>query len=159
MAGKPRAVLGGTFDKFHRGHRSFLRAALEGSDKLLICITSDGYALATKGHPIEPYGVRAENVREFVKRMRCGDRVEIVQIDNPYGPAIEERELDAIFVTAENESRGEEINVLRGERGLPPLKVIEVPLELGEDGRPISATRIREGLIDPEGREPRDIRT
>jgi len=152
MAGKPRAVLGGTFDIFHRGHRIFLMTALEGSSSLLIGITSDGYARSSKGHPIEPYVVRAENVRKFVEQMGCMDKVKIVEIDDPYGPTVKEGELDVLFVTSENRLRGDEINELRREKGLPPLKIIRVPLELAEDGRPISATMIRDGIIDTEGR-------
>ena len=152
MARRPRAVIGGTFEAFHRGHRRFLRAALEGSSRLVIGITSDEYARSSKGHPVESYRVRAGNVRRFLRRMGCADRVEIAKIDDPYGPSIEDGRLEVIFVTPENASRGEEINGLRGERGLPPLKIVGVKFELADDGRPISATRIREGAIDSEGR-------
>jgi len=151
MARKPKAALGGTFEAFHRGHRGFLRTALEGSSSLLIGITSDEYAHNSKGRPVEPYRVRVENVRRFVEQMGCANKVEIVEIEDPYGPAIEDGELEALFVTSENRSRGVEINDLRRKRGLPPLRIIVVEMALAEDGRPISATRIREGAIDSEG--------
>lgn len=152
MAGKPRAVIGGTFEAFHRGHRKFLRTALEGSSWLLIGIMSDEYARNSKGHPVEPYRVRAKNVRRFVKQMGCADRVEIVKIDDPYGPTIDDGELEVLFVTSENRSRGGEINALRRKRGLHPLRILGVKMALADDGSPISATRIREGAIDTEGK-------
>jgi len=159
MARKPRAVIGGTFEAFHRGHRRFLRTALEGSSWLVIGITSDEYARSSKGHPVESYRVRAGNVRRFLEKIRCAERVEIVKIDDPYGPSIEDGRLEAIFVTPENASRGVEINGLREERGLPPLKVVGIKLVLADDGRPISATRIRKGAIDSEGRALRKARS
>jgi len=119
---------------------------------LLIGITSDEYARKSKGHPVEPYRVRAGRVRRFVRQIGCADRVEIFKLDDPYGPTIDDGELEALFVTSENRSRGGEINALRRKRGFRPLSVIGVKMALADDGRPISSTRIREGAIDPEGR-------
>jgi pantetheine-phosphate adenylyltransferase len=152
MAKGPRAVLGGTFDKFHRGHEKFLRVALKRSGKLLICITSDEYAAVTKVHPVEPYCVRWQRVRAFVDGSGYADRAELVRINDAHGPAAEDAGLEALFVTSENRCRGEEINEVRRKRGLRPLELIEIPLELADDGMAISATRIREGLTDSGGR-------
>ena len=37
------AVLGGTFDHFHKGHKNFLEHGLSISERLMIGVTSDEY--------------------------------------------------------------------------------------------------------------------
>ena len=76
----------------------------------------------------------------------------IFPIDDPYGPCLDSEEIDVIVVSEETAPRAEEINRLRGERGLRPLEVVVVDMLPAEDGKPISSTRIRRGEIDREGR-------
>ncbi|MBO3803705.1 MAG: pantetheine-phosphate adenylyltransferase [Candidatus Brockarchaeota archaeon] len=147
-----RGAVGGTFDKFHKGHRKLLSAALDGSGELVVGITSDEYAKASKDHPVEPFEVRYKNVERFVRRRRMGKKVEIVKLEDPYGPAIEDGRLEVLFVTSKTRRRGEEINARRVEKGFRPLELVEVPIELAEDGKPISSSRIRGRIIDTEGR-------
>lgn len=147
-----RAAVGGTFDKFHRGHRKFLSTALDGSEELVIGITSDEFAMASKDHPVEPFEIRLENVKRFVQKKGRGKKVEIVKLEDPYGPTVEDEKLEVLFVTASTKCRGEEINFRRVKNGLKPLKIVEVPMELAEDGEPISTSRIRDQVIDSEGR-------
>ncbi|MGQ9513808.1 MAG: phosphopantetheine adenylyltransferase [Thermoproteota archaeon] len=147
-----RAAIGGTFDKFHKGHRGLLSAALKGCTELLIGITSDKYARTFKDHPVEPFAVRSAKVKRFVRRVGRGKKVEIVKIEDPYGPTIEDKDLKVLYVTKNNRRRGEEINDRRLKIGLHPLELVELPMVLAEDGKPISSTRIRKRIIDSEGR-------
>ncbi|MGA7922985.1 MAG: hypothetical protein WCA77_03315, partial [Thermoplasmata archaeon] len=56
-----RAVLGGTFDHFHRGHEELLSAGLSASEHLGVGVTTGGYL---KGHP-KP---RANRIEPFPRR-------------------------------------------------------------------------------------------
>ena len=100
---------------------------------------------------VAPYREREEGLRLFLDS-RFKGRYEVVELLDPYGPAVTDGSLEALVVSAETRRRGEEINALRRKSGHQPLELIVVPRVLAEDGRPISATRIRRGEIDPEGR-------
>ncbi|OYT66294.1 phosphopantetheine adenylyltransferase [Candidatus Bathyarchaeota archaeon ex4484_205] len=146
-----KGILGGTFDILHEGHKLLLRIAARYSEDLIIGVTSNKYA-TRKEHEIEPYSNRVRNVTQFLREEGYGGKIEIVEINDPYGPAVEDPELEVIFVTDENRLIAFEINSIRMKRGLKPLFVVEIPRLKAEDGKPISSTRIRDGEIDKEGR-------
>lgn len=152
-------VAGGTFDGLHKGHQAFLMHALNAGSRLTIGLTSDAYVRRFKQQTIDNKK-QITNIRSFEERKRiledwldaqhASDNVEIVAIDNIYGPA-HLGEFDAIVVTANTRQNALDINKVRVERGLHELVVIDVPLVPADDAKPISSTRIREGEIDRDG--------
>lgn len=150
-------AIGGTFDLLHKGHRFFLREAVKvaGKDMLVVGITSDEFALKLRDE-VNPFEERKKRVEEFLKSL--GANFTIVRLDDPYGPAIELEELEAIVVSEETFSRALEINKIREKRGLRPLKIHKIPIVTGEDYKKISCRKIREGLIDSEGKLLRALR-
>jgi pantetheine-phosphate adenylyltransferase len=144
--------LGGTFDILHEGHKELLRKALEVGSKVQIGLSSDRFVRKMrKSHEINPYEVRAENLRRFLRAEEALKRTEVIPIDDEYGPAIISADLEALVVSRESLHGGKRINEIRQQNGLPPLKLIIVPMVLAEDGRPISTRRIRSGAISPTG--------
>ncbi|MBS7288377.1 MAG: phosphopantetheine adenylyltransferase [Candidatus Freyarchaeota archaeon] len=143
----------GTFDRLHKGHRVLLSKALEVGERVMVGLTSDemcfGKQLSGK---IEPFKVRRANLERFFEEMGSLSRVEIVTLNDPYGPAIEDSELEAIVAGEDVAWRVDEINRIREKKGLPPLELIVVELVKASDGERISSTRIRKGEIDGEGR-------
>jgi pantetheine-phosphate adenylyltransferase len=87
-----------------------------------------------------------------VNELKALERTELVILNDPLGPAVEDPEADAIVVSAETRKRAEEINRKRRERGLKPLQIVEIPMVLASDGTPISSIRIRYGEMDEHGR-------
>jgi len=142
----------GTFDRLHRGHRFLLSKALEVGERIMVGLTSDemcsGKQLSNK---IEPFEVRRANLERFFKEMDAASRVEIITLNDPYGPAIEDSGLEAIVAGEDVAWRIEEINKIREKKGLQPLRLIVVELVKASDGKRISSTRIRKGEIDEEG--------
>lgn len=145
-------AVGGTFDRFHKGHEAVLDEAFRMGESVLIGISSDGFARKIKTHPVESFGERLRSLRNFLKKKGWMRNAKIVPIDDPYGPALTSRVLEAIVVSEETKQSAIELNRLREMSGLRPLKIIDVETVLAENGLPITTTRIREGKIDREGR-------
>ena len=142
-----KIAVGGTFDKLHEGHQRLLSKAFELSDRVLIGVTSDEFA-RTKGK-IEPCNQRMSNLKK--KLEKYGDKYSVSRLDDSYGPAIVEKDIEALVVSEETEPTAQEINKIRKKKGMKPLDIITIGMVLAEDGKPISSTRIRKGEIDVTG--------
>jgi len=152
-----RVVTGGTFDVLHDGHTALLGAAFAlRPTKVLIGLTTDRMACATRGR-VNPYAVRERNLRRFL-RARGWRKTQIDPIDDPYGPADDLADLDAIVVSAERAKVAAALNEARVAKGLKSLTVHVVPMVLAQDGLPIASRRIRAGLIDRHGVRLKPVR-
>ncbi|VVC04877.1 Phosphopantetheine adenylyltransferase [Candidatus Burarchaeum australiense] len=139
MARFERVVVAGTFNCIHQGHLKLLRTALEAGEKVVLGLTSDGFARRIKG-TAKPY---AERKREL--EVVIGDemkRCEIVEIHDEIGIAGEEKELQAIVVSTETEPNARKVNGARKRKGLTALEVIVIPLVNDVEGRKLSCRRL-----------------
>ncbi len=145
-------ALGGTFDVFHKGHEQLLSTAFKLSQRVIIGITSDNFVTTLgKSHPVEPYSKRVRSVRRYLSRHAWSQRGEIHPLNDPFGPAAERKNLDALIVTLDTLSSGRRLNQTRRKRGLSRVKIQTVPCAMSKDGKPISSTRIRRGQIGRTG--------
>lgn len=142
-----KAAVGGTFDKFHEGHRILLDKAFQISEKVLIGVTSDEFA-RSKGK-IEPCNQRMSNLRKTLDQI--GGNYDISRLDDSCGPTLYDDDIEAIVVSEETEPTALKINQIREKRGMKPLDIITIRMVLADDGKPISSTRIRKGEIDVKG--------
>ncbi len=141
-----KVVVGGTFDKFHYGHRKLLETAFEIGEYVEIGVTSDAFGVL-KGD-IDSCQVRMNNLNNFFKDY---DNFHIIRLDDKYGPTIYVDDFDAIVVSEETEPTAIEINQIRVDKNMAPLDIVVVSFVLADDGIPISSTRIRKGEIDKKG--------
>jgi pantetheine-phosphate adenylyltransferase len=141
-----KVAVGGTFDKFHRGHQLLVKTAFQVGEQVLIGVTSDKFG-GIKGE-IEPCDVRMSNLNQLLKER---SNYIISRLDDPYGVTIDDESVDAIVVSPETEPTAFKINDIRRERGMKPLDIITISMVLADDGKPISSTRIRRGEIDQVG--------
>jgi pantetheine-phosphate adenylyltransferase len=145
-------AVGGTFDLFHRGHRTLLRKAFMVGNHVLVGLVSDEFMKKLgKPHNIAPYAQRLEDLKKFLKRKGVLRRAEILPLDDSYGVTLSRKDVDAIVVSEETEPRARKINEKRKSLGLPPLEIVTVRMVLSEDHYPISSTRIWFEEIDREG--------
>ena len=140
-------AVGGTFDRFHKGHKALLEKTLELGRRVTIGLTSDGFS----GRGVEPYENRKECLERHMHSLGAENYV-ITQLEDPFGPARTDGSMDALVVSEETFERGLELNRLRRLSGLNELEIISIPMVKSDDGEVISSSRIRMGEIDSEGR-------
>lgn len=146
------AVVGGTFDHFHEGHKALLMSALEKSQRIFVGIATSELLHHKKMTTIvQSYEVRKEAVYFFLHQNSAQERVTIVPIHDLYGNTVIENTIDAIFVTDETKNVVPRINTQRKQLGMKEMEMVVVPFVLAEDGSPISSERIRKGEIDRTG--------
>jgi pantetheine-phosphate adenylyltransferase len=147
-----RVCIGGTFNYLHKGHKMLIDKAFEiaGIDgSVFIGITSK--ELIKIKRDIKTLEERKKNLEKYLSEKDFLNRVTIKPINDKYGPSIDE-EFDAIIVSPETIKTAEEINNKRRNKGKKPLKIIQIPFVLAENGKLISSSRINIKEIDENGR-------
>lgn len=161
-------ILGGTFTPIHDGHRALLHAAFqtashdgEGDGEVVVALTSPELAERTRTDPahaelLGSFHERREALDAELGRMRRAYTAacELIKLEDAYGPAATEAEIDALVVSPEGKAqhRAHDVNDRRMSAGLDPLEIHTAPFVIADDGVPISSTRIRNGEIDAHGR-------
>ncbi|MGC2288446.1 MAG: pantetheine-phosphate adenylyltransferase [Thermoplasmata archaeon] len=154
------AVLGGTFDHLHAGHRALLASAFQRAEQVKIGLTTDRFA-RSEGKPlarrVESFSTRRRHLRAFL-RERFGNRAwVVVPLNDRWGRSVGPG-VDLLVLSDETRRAAREINTERRSRGLPPLQIYVLRRVVADDGRPIASRRIRAGEIDREGHLRPDVR-
>ena len=147
MAKLERCLVGGTFDRFHDGHKELLLTALDVAELVEVWITNDVMSAAKS-----PFLQSFEDRREAILSW-ADERITTHELEDNLGPAPIRKDCDGIICTPETLSNCQSINEIRLNNGLLPLEIIEVSHTLDETGGIISSTRIRAGLIDKNGKQ------
>lgn len=146
-------VSGGTFDLLHKGHKSFLEKVAQLGDKVIIGVTSDSYVSRFKNNNFEDYRTRERNVFNFLKTLKASNKLEIIEIDDIYGPLLDKNfKVSAVAVTPQTNRTVIGINEERKAIGIPEIAVEVIEMDRAEDYGLISSTRIRNGEINRDGR-------
>lgn len=143
---------GGTFDEIHVGHIALLARAFQIGNRVIIGVSSDGFAVK-KGKKINhDFEARIRTLKRTIKKEFGDVNYEIAKLDADFGPAVITGDVEALVVSTETQSKGEFLNEMRVKKGLQPVEVVAVELVKAEDDSTISSTRIRAGEIDSHGR-------
>lgn len=144
-------AMGGTFDIIHKGHITLLAKAFSISSNVIIGLTSDELAEKRGKKTLNNYEKRFETLTNSINTNFPNHLFQISKLDNDFGPAVLEENVQALIVSDETGNQGEILNQLRKEKNLSPVKIVIVPMVLAHDGNRISTTRIKNSEIDTEG--------
>jgi len=144
-------ALGGTFDILHKGHFALLQKGFSISSKVIIGLTSDELAAKKGKNLLHEYFKRYHTLESMIKKNFPNSEFEISKLDNDFGPAVLEKEVEALVVSEETIEKGQILNKLRHERQIPPVEIVSVPMVLATDGKRISTSRIKNSEIDADG--------
>ena len=151
MAKYELVATGGTFDIIHKGHIELLKKAFEISSTVIIGLTSDEQ-LGKKGKKtINDYSTRLVSLTSAIEQNFPRSSFRISKLDNDFGPAVLEGEVQALVTSDETSFQGDILNKLRAEKNLPKVEVVVVPMVLAKDGKKISTSRINKSEIDSQG--------
>jgi inosine/xanthosine triphosphatase len=151
-----KVCLGGTFNILHSGHELLFKKAFENDNFVHIGLTSDELVREEKEVEVLEYQIRMENLKTFLNSKGWDGRYSIVRLDDELGPATW-KDFDAIVVSGETKLGAENINLVRKENDLAPLEILTVPLAYAENGEVISATKIKRGEMDVNGKMMRKV--
>ena len=112
------AALGGTFDIIHVGHLALIEKAILISDKIIIGLTSDSFVSKHEKSITNNFEKRFENLDKTIREKFPNCSFEIAQLDDEFGPAVLEGDVDALVVSDETSQKGDILNDLRKERNL-----------------------------------------
>ena len=144
-------ALGGTFDIIHIGHIELLKKGFSISEKVIIGLTSDEFALKNGKKLLNNYEKRHSALKSLIEKKFQNSKFHIAKLENEFGPAVMEDDVEALVVSTEMKHKGNILNKIRIERNLSPVDVVSVSMVLGQDGERISTTRIRNNEIDSKG--------
>lgn len=133
-----KIVLGGTFNKLHSGHRYFLSLAKYYGKNAIIGLCSDEMVKIRKKKFKEylPFKERGRTLKNELNRI--GLKSKIIEINDIYGPAIKDKEIEAILLTEETLANGIKINKIRKKNRLKELHYIILPYLLDKTGKKFS---------------------
>lgn len=139
--------MGGTFDHLHDGHKFLIKTALLFSKKIVIGLTTENL-LKKKKHAakIENYKTREQNLKTFIGSIGQLNRVEIIPLNDPYGPPVHEPEYEGIIASQETYKNALKINEIRESKSFTPLIIIVIPMIKDRKKNILSSTAIREKL-------------
>ena len=144
-------AMGGTFDIIHKGHLTLFAKAFSISSNVIIGLNGDELAEKRGKKTLNNYEKRFETLTNTIKANFPNPLFEISKLDNDFGPAVLEENVQALVVSDETDNQGEILNQLRKEKNLTPVKIVIVPMVLAHDGNRISTTRIKNSEIDIDG--------
>lgn len=144
-------AMGGTFDIIHKGHIALLDGAFSISSKVIIGLTGDELAKRKGKNLRHTYEQRLNTLKKLIDYRFQNKSYVISKLDNDFGPAVIEGDVEALVVSDETAHQGDALNSLRAQRNLGRVDVIVVPMVLAGDGKRISTTRIRNMEIDSDG--------
>ncbi len=79
---KRTAIIGGTFNALHLGHKYYIKLAFDFADEVFILLSSDEYARVCKSYEVNPYPTRATSIKNYIDQIADGKPFHIIKMDS-----------------------------------------------------------------------------
>ncbi len=141
------AVMGGTFDRFHAGHKFFLGMATDLAIKVGVGITTPEYlnrfgSRKSAKELIQSFQERKVNVEAFLQAHAMTWYT--CPLSDKHGFAATDESVDCIFVSEETYATALKINEIRQEKGFQLLSILIIGYACDRDGEIVASSHIRE---------------
>lgn len=140
-------MVGGTFDRFHAGHRALLDKAFATGAVVDIGVSSDEFLASrnkTLRERIQSYEVRIAQIQEYLMQNGWLKRGFLTSLNYVFAPSALDAGIQGIVITPDSIEGAEFINQQRLAIGSPPLELIVIDFVSDESGAVISSTRLRQ---------------
>ena len=120
------AIIGGTFNAMHQGHKDYINLAFEFADEVKILLTTDEYAKNFKSYEVSSYQYRERRLRQLINQINDYKDYTIFPMDS-------ERylinfcltnDITMALIIPENYSLFEKINRLRQQEDKPAMLLL-----------------------------------
>lgn len=120
-----QVMIGGTFDHLHNGHKKLLSLAVSICKNHLVVGVTAAHMLKHKKYPqvVESEEKRRAGVMNFISFLNSSITVEVVMIDDAFGPTITFPGKAALVVSTETVDAVSEISAIRSRLGFLPLRI------------------------------------
>lgn len=79
---KRTAIIGGTFNALHIGHKYYIKLAFGFADEVFILLTADEYARICKSYEVNPYNIRATMLKDYIAQLPEKKMFHIIKMDS-----------------------------------------------------------------------------
>ncbi len=141
--------LGGTFDQFHLGHAELIKTAFKFGKHVAIGLTTERLTEnKIFKEKIQSYVQRENNLKQFIHdKIGVSEQYySIIPLNDLFGPAITDKNLQAHISSMETYKIAIKINEIRIKNGLQPMVLIIIPIILNKFGKKFSSSELRKNL-------------
>ncbi len=132
-----KSIVAGTFNVLHDGHKALIDRAFSIGDNVLICITSDKMASASRKN-LNSYDVRKKSVEEYA--LTKSKPFSIVMIEDMYGPTELISKEDVLVVSEETLENGKKVvQKIKKDYDID-LKLSIIPIVKNKNGTKLSSS-------------------
>ena len=138
------ALIGGTFNALHEGHRNYIKLAFNFAEEVYILLSSDKYAKIYKSYQVDPYEIRKKRLENYIFEINGLKQHLIIELDSDYSLIhfCLYNDVTMAILTPEHYQLFERINRIREDEDKNPLLLLVTQRTSTREGFNISSTLI-----------------